>query len=741
MQRFRGLTRALGLTAGLSFPVTDHWRGKLAEALVFELDYGRPQLWLGYIFLLGAALYFYLPVNIPVVFLVATAVLPGLFACSLHRRLIPFSAALLALFFVIGSLAAQWQVQRVVAPRISEPTKAVMLEGTVSDIERPEKRPRAIIKVSKIEGWEPGRLPHSVRLAGVNLRSLHAGDHVKLEARLRPIPGPTHPGSYDPSFHAYFDQLGGTGTAAKLPVLLDEKPLNLVGDLSANISRWRENVTARIRAALPGTTGGIAASLITGDRAALTEELYSSFNGSGLMHVLSISGLHMILVAGGMFFAARFLFSLFSAFVFELLSKKLAAIAALVIVTLYEIMSGGAVATTRSYIMILIVFGSLLIDRPALSMRNVVLAAVLIAAITPHEITSASFQMSFAATAALIAAHERKFFPKIKAWDETFLAKTLAWGVTIFIASILTSFIAEIATAPFTLHHFHRISVFGIVGNVLALFFIELAIMPGVLLTLLALPFGLENWTLPLLGWGVDGMVYVARLVAGFPAALTGVSGYGLATLLLCSFAIAWACFWRSRLAILAVIPYCAGLALGAYEKPPDLYISAFGSSIAARAGDNRLTFLHSPREKFNARRWLENDGDRRDIDDSDLKLAQRCDGLGCTVETKDAGLLTISYDRAGLEEDCARADLLILPRFNAPPHCPRPKLIIDRKQIRAAGGMSVKFSKDWNGDTAYLIRSIAQECGARPWCAAPEVKQARALPSSKPPTTNSEDQ
>src|SRR4029077_15672010 len=138
-----------------------------------------------------------------------------------------------------------------------------------------------------------------------------------------------------------------------------------------------------------------------------------AFNGSGLMHVLSISGLHMVLVAGGIFWLARFLLVMVLGAIIDLPVKKIAAVLAIATVTLYEVISGGQVATNRSYIMILIIFGAILIDRPALSMRNVVISALLLAAVTPDEVTGASFQMSYAATAALIAAHERKWIPRV----------------------------------------------------------------------------------------------------------------------------------------------------------------------------------------------------------------------------------------------------------------------------------------------------------------------------------------
>jgi competence protein ComEC len=694
------------------------FRMALGAALADEIDYGRHQLWSGFFILLGVALYFALPVNPSPAALYGTTGMTALFVFSLRKHFPAFAGAVCFLAILAGCLAADGQVRRVSAPRILESTGPVKVSGTVLMSEkRAAQRPRIVLDVTRVDGMAATSQPRQVRLTGVKLGDLVIGDHVEVEARLRPMPPPTNPGAYDPSYFAFFDQIGGIGTASNAPVKIERPEKSFSQKLVLTIAKIRTEATKRIREGLQNETGAIAASLVTGDRAGITEELYQSFNGSGLIHVLSISGLHMVLVAGGMFFAARLLFSFLSLVTFDLPSKKLAAIAALMVVTVYEILSGGEVATTRSYIMIVIVFGALLLDRPALSMRNVVIAAVLIALVTPSEILSPSFQMSFAATAALIAAHERRLFPRLQAWDDGWLAKALSFLVTLFLVTLCTSLVAELATIPFTLHHFHRISLFGVIGNLLALIFIELAIMPGVLLTLLALPFGLEQLTLPILSFGIDGMVGVARLVSSFPSALIGVPGFGILSLLLCSLGITWASLWRSRLAVFALIPYVAGIAIGVFEKTPDIYISQSGWSVAVRGPDEKLSLLFSPREKFAATRWLETDGDRRGLDETSIKAHQNCDALGCTVINPQAGLIAVSYDRASLPEDCARADVLILPRSSAPANCARPKLVIDKDMIRNGMGISAKFFKGQE----FTVRSYAQDCGSRPWCLTPE--------------------
>ena len=689
---------------------------RLRENWRIQVAYGRPQLWYAAAFIAGAASYFCVPFMPELSWLIASAVIALLFYTILRASPSLAMVSLIVACFILGGLAGGVEEFRTAAPPLLAQKEPVPLHAEVVEIERAgDLRGRILVRVLQLKGAKIAH-PFYAHLSGVKLKALAIGNVFSTEARLQPMPGPVTPGGYDPAFNAYFSGIAGTGFVAKTPVLIAPHDRALADRIEIEIAKWRRAATLRIQNVLQGETGAIAASLVTGDRSIIGQDLYASFNGSGLMHVLSISGLHMVLVAGAMFFAARLLFAALNIWVMSLPEKKMAAVAALLIATFYEIISGGAVATTRSYIMIIIVFGAVLIDRPALSIRNVVLSALLIAAFTPHEILGASFQMSFAATAALIAAHERKLFPKFKAWSKSWTVKLLAFCITLIAVTLLTSIIAEIATAPFTLHHFHRISLFGIVGNILALVFIEAAIMPGVLLTLLLLPFGAEKLALPLLGFGVDKMISVARLVSNFPHALVGVAGFGTFSLLLCSFALCWACLWRGRIALLSVVPFVAGLIVGASEPAPDLYLSRTGSSFAVRNRDGFLKIFASQRDSFEAKRWLEQDGDRRALT-SVLALSEKnCDALGCAVEMKGGTVLAYSRNPLSLLEDCEKASILMTPK-SAAPSCAVDKIVFDREKIAKAQGLSAMFITKPNGNAYFKIETISAQCGARGWC------------------------
>lgn len=164
-------------------------------------------------------------------------------------------------------------------------------------------------------------------------------------------------------------------------------------------------VSERIQEVIAGEDGNVAAALIAGARGGISEETNKDLRKAGLAHILSISGLHMALAAGVVMLALRSLFALFPGFSMRHPVKKYAAFLSLLSCTFYLAMSGADVAAQRSYVMIAVMLCALFVDRATISMRNLAIAAIAMIALSPHEILGPSFQISFSATAALIAAY------------------------------------------------------------------------------------------------------------------------------------------------------------------------------------------------------------------------------------------------------------------------------------------------------------------------------------------------
>ena len=149
--------------------------------------------------------------------------------------------------------------------------------------------------------------------------------------------------------------------------------------------------------------------------------------------------------------------------------KKWAALGALVAAAFYLLLSGAEVATQRSFIMTAIVLIGVMVDRPALTLRTLAVAAFGVLLLAPEAVVHPSFQMSFAATLALIAAYERGLPWMMPAPTRSLGARVALWGGREIVGLMLASLVAGLATTPYAAFHFHRLAPYGVLANLLAM--------------------------------------------------------------------------------------------------------------------------------------------------------------------------------------------------------------------------------------------------------------------------------
>ena len=534
-------------------PVPQGWILRAVSAVqdALEAESERWFVWLPVLFSCGILLYFSLPAEpdarvalaLP---LIALAIAIGTRHATLGLAL---GGALLAL--AAGFATAKIRTDYVSAPVLEKELRFIELRGWIESLEgREGNRKRLTLRVIALGDLPASTMPYRVRVTASSktARGLSTGDAVSLKATLQPPPEPVQPGAFDFGRSAWYDRIGGIGYATSRIDRLTEvasPPWTIWA--WARIDAIREHVNERVRRALPGQTGEIAVALITGERGGIPERVNQAMGYSGLAHILSISGLHMAIMAGTVFWLVRAVLALFPPIALRYPIRKWAAATAMVAALLYLGLSGAAVPTVRSWIMTSLVLLAVLLDRPALTMRNVALAALAILIVAPESLFDASFQMSFAAVVALIALYEwlaqRERSPVS---DVSLFWRTLRMGGLLFWGAALTTLIASFAVAPFALYHFHRVTHFGLLANLIATPLVTLLIMPMALLSLVAMPFGLEAWPLKAMGVGVDLMVATGEWVAGLPGAVTvlpAVSGNALAMVVLGGL---WLCLWRS---------------------------------------------------------------------------------------------------------------------------------------------------------------------------------------------------
>ena len=340
---------------------------------------------------------------------------------------------------------------------------------------------------------------------------------------------------------------------------------------------------------------------------------------SGLGHVLSISGYHMAVVAGLVFFTLRALFALMPAFSSRYPIKKWAAFVALGAAAFYLVLSGAEVATQRSFIMVAIVLIGVMVDRPAITLRTLTVAAILVLLLAPEAIVHPSFQMSFAATLALVAGYERGL-PWMSAAAETPTGARIAlWGGRAILGLIVVSLLAGFATTLYAAYHFHRMAPYGVIANLLAMPVVSIWVMPMGIMGLVAMPFGFDGFFWRLMGEGVSWMVAVAVWVTSLPGAVGRVTAFGVGPLLLGSAGLVVLCLLKSPLRIAGVALFALAVVWASRTPQPDVLIAADGTTFAIRGADKTLSIVRTGSDTFAARQWLAADADAREHGDKTL--------------------------------------------------------------------------------------------------------------------------
>ncbi|MBS7546370.1 ComEC/Rec2 family competence protein, partial [Ancylobacter oerskovii] len=615
-----GLVPAVPVVAPAPLAGGGPWRlpARLAAALgallAEEVEDRRGTLFLPVGFAIGVALYLGAggepsPYAGPLAFAVLLAL-----ALAARARPFAFYALALAATLAAGFTVASLQVQRIAHPVLAAPLSGVTVNGFVEQAELRPRGSRIVVRVTSLER-APQLVPERVRIALAAAKPPPVGAHVSLRADLAAPPGPAYPGGFDFGRAAWFEGIGATGYAVGK---WRETPAPGPPDRSLAFAAWleasRQAMAARIRAVLPGEAGGVAVALVTGIRGQVPEPLEEAMRISGLAHVLSISGLHMALVATTVFFFARALLALWPGLALTRPIKAWAAVPALAAATYYLLLSGAEVATQRSYVMTVLVLAGVMLGRPALTLHTLALAALLVLALTPWAILDPGAQMSFAATLALVVAYERGGRHLIAAG-----AGRLPWYASMparwLVALALTSLAAGLATAPYAAYHFQRLAPLSLFANLAATPLVSFVIMPMGLLGTLAMPFGWEGPPFRLMGWGIDAMNGVARWVAAMPGADGGVRAMPLASLALITFAFLAACLLRTRLALVAlVLAGAAGWPILA-ARTPDVLVDAQARTVAVRGPDGQLSLMGDRTkglaERFAAEQWLSAEGRR----------------------------------------------------------------------------------------------------------------------------------
>jgi len=696
---------------------------RFAEAAIssFLAERDRWFLWAPVLIGLGIGVYFALPqepsLRLGLGLFAASAaglfLLPRFINLPLAVRI----ALLMTFWMAVGFGAAVLRTDRVAAP-VLERSWTGEITGRVISISLTEQSLSVVMEPQTMSRLAPEFMPERVRFA-IRVKDAHAapGQIVRLRGHLEPPSAPVEPGGFDYGRSIWFAKLGGTGFAYTAPELLSAPQ-----GMENWVQRLRASITERIRERIGGAAGAIASALVTGDKRVIPQEAIVALRNAGLAHVLAISGLHMMLFGGSLFWLVRAGLSLIPAIALRYPIKKWGAVAALLGASFYLVISGAEIAAQRAYIMLTLMFVAVLFDRPAISLRNVALAAIFILLWRPESLISASFQMSFSAVVALIAFYEsslaRQWTARLRGFDGW--QALVFWGAAYLLGLALTSLVAGSATGPVAAYHFNRIAVYSLLGNLIALPIVGTIIMPSALFALMLMPFGLEGPALWLMGQGIDAMLYVAREVTALPGASALVPSAPFYALMLFAFGGLWLCLWQRRWRFLGLVPLALSFMLWGQKERADVLIDRDGLLAAVRMQDGRMA-LTKRTPGYVAERWLLHDGDPRSPKEAASSDVMFCEREACVY--REAGRPVIAFSRtlAALAEDCRHAEIIVsavpLPR-SLRVRC-NARLVIDKFDLWRNGATSLTF------DAGKInITTMREARGERPWARDPLKKQ-----------------
>ncbi len=505
--------------------------------------------------------------------------------------------ALVAVGFLLAGARAHMVAEPVLSWRYYGPVegRVVAMDRSASDALR-----------LTLDQVRVGDVPHDRRPQRIRL-SVHSqvgpiapGQRIMTTAHLSSPQGPVEPGGFDFRRHAWFQRLGAVGYT-RVPVMTIAPPQDAMDGV--RITAIRMKISERVREILPGEVGGFAAAVTTGDRSGMGQAALGALRASNLAHLLAISGLHMGFLTGFVFVACRIGLSAIPALALRVPVRKLAAGCALVAAVIYLMLSGGNVATERAFVMVTVMLGAVLIDRRAISLRAVAVAALIVLALRPETLLSPGFQMSFAATTALVAVFGalRDFGPMPgPKW-----VRPIA-GV------LMSSAIAGLATAPIGAAHFNTMSHYGLLANLLSVPVMGSFVVPFAVVAALLAPFGLEAIAIQVMGIGLRWILMIADWVSG----LEGAQGYVVSppwfVLPVIALGALWIALWRGRARWVGLAPVALAVLFWTSGHRPEVLIAESGGLVGVITEQGRAL----SKEKgsgFVATVWLENDGDGQD--------------------------------------------------------------------------------------------------------------------------------
>jgi len=651
----------------------------------------------------------------------AALIAAGAATRGLVGRCVAWAGALL----LVGLALAWTRADSVATARLQAPRFAQSFTATVVAAEDQPARDRHRLLLEPDDPSLPPRVRVSLRQAPPE--GVTPGARVRLRATLSAPPGPSVPGGYDFARRAWFEGVGAVGYGLGSVELVEARPAR--GAL-AWFDRVRRDLTGRLQARVGDAAGGIAAALVTGDRGGIPENVTEAMRDSGLAHLLSISGMHIATVVGGTMWLVRRLLLLSPWLALRWPVKLVAAGVAAVAGIAYTLLAGAEVPTVRACIATIILLIGIAIGRQAISLRMVAAGAFLILVVRPEALLGPSFQLSFAAVAAIVALYQsplgrRLLTPNADASIVVRLARSL-------LALGLTGIVVEAALAPIAMAHFGRTGFYGVLANIVAIPFTSFVVIPAAAFALLLDPLGIAAPAYAVLRWSLDFLILLANTVASWPGAVSRVPSMPVAAFAGFVGGGLWLVLWQESRRWFGLAPIAVSAVAASLAAPADLIVGPDGRHVGIVDGRS-LVMLRPRQGSFTSDMWSDATATETVTGWADAPAA-RCNRDACVTDIERRGrrwrlLATRSkafLDWCSLTAACAEADIVVSDRW-LPDAC-RPRwLKLDRAALARTGAVALWLDP-------VRVRTVAETHGDHPWAtAAPDQWYRRSSPTSLP--------
>lgn len=485
-------------------------------------------------FILGVLSYFNLPFE-PKLWAEVLCLFLGISWCFfLKNKLNRLLFAITPLFFIFGIFICSVHTNLTDTVFLEKPIQNVQVRGKIISVSPSLNSTGIIIEPDLFEQqnqitklYEPislSQVPKQIRLSlSEQPDFIQNGEYVLASLKVLTPPSlPVTPFASNEARMLFYEGIGATGNAYHIQQAFPNKILT--EENSSLIRVIQTQIQNTLRENLSEENIGIAQALILGDSSQITTSSRILYRDLGLSHILSVSGFHIGLIAFFVFGFFFFIFNLFPEYISTVFIKRFSTVMALIVSGFYVILSGAHPPALRSYIMICAILGAVFLDKRAVSLRSLYIAAFLLLCYKPVLLMSVSFQLSFITVLCLIGIYT---FMKPLFKGKSILNKILL----LFLGYCLLNFTVTLATAPFVLYSFHQLPIYTVLGNVLFGFIFSFMIIPLLFIGMLLINTSLAPYLLMIIEHLLNFIRFAGMPISLFPKSslyFPYFSSYGL---------------------------------------------------------------------------------------------------------------------------------------------------------------------------------------------------------------------